>query len=103
GVGTGSLEPTGILTSLSANTNVRVALTTAGTIGAPDPYKAWQAVPQRFRRNASWLMSVDVNDKIRQLGTANVYHASTITLKEGWADSLFLKGVYEDPYMPDSV
>jgi HK97 family phage major capsid protein len=101
--GAGGLEPTGILTALSANTNVRVTLTTAGVVGAPDPYKVWEALGQRFRRNASWLMSVNVNDAIRQLGTANVYHASTVNLPEGWADSLFLRGVYESPYMPNTT
>ena len=70
--GAGTTEPTGILTALSANTNVRITLTTAGAIGAPDPYKVWAQLPQRFRNNANWLMSVDVNNKIRQLGTANV-------------------------------
>lgn len=99
--GTGTNEPQGILTALSANTNVRVAVTTAGSIGAPDPYKVWQALPQRFRRKASWLMSVGTNDAVRQLGTANVYHAYTVNLPEGWADSLFRRGVYESPYMPD--
>lgn len=101
--GSGSGEPQGILTVLSANTNVRVTLTTSGAIGAPDPYKVWKALPQKHRRNSSWLMNVGVNNAIRQLGTANVYHATTITLPEGWADVLFNSGVYESPYMPDTT
>jgi HK97 family phage major capsid protein len=103
GAGQSNLEPNGILTALSANTNVRVALTTAGTVGAPDPYKVWQALPQRFRRNASWLMSVATNDAVRQLGTANVYHAFTVNLPEAWADTLFRRPVRESPYMPDNT
>lgn len=99
--GAGSTEPTGILTALSANTNVRVALTTGGTLGAPDPYKVWQALPQRFRRNAAWLMSVATNNAVRQLGTANVYHAFTVNLPQDWADTLFRRAVRESPYMPD--
>ena len=55
----------------------------AAIIGAPDPYKVWQALPQRFRRNASWLMIVATNNAIRQLGTANVYHAYTVNLPRG--------------------
>jgi HK97 family phage major capsid protein len=102
--GTGTNEPRGILTALSANTNVRVALTTSGSgIGAPDPYKVWKALPQKFRRKANWLMSVGVNNAVRQLGSANVYHAYSINLPEEWTDSLFGKGVYESPYMPDIV
>jgi HK97 family phage major capsid protein len=101
--GSGSGEPTGILTALSANTNVRVRVTTSGTLGTPDPYKVWKALPQRFRRKASWLMSVDANNSIRQLGTANVFHAFTENLPAEWADQLFGKSTYESPYMPDTT
>lgn len=99
--GSGTGEPKGILTCLSANTNVRVRVSTQGAISSVDPYNLWQAIPQRNRRKASWLMNVTLNNAIRQLGTANVYHASTVTLPEGWADSLFQKGVFESPYMPN--
>lgn len=101
--GSGSGEPTGILTALSANTNVRVTVTTSGTLGTPDPYKVWKNLPQRFRRKATWLMSVDVNNSIRQLGTANVFHAFTENLPAEWADQLFGKTTYESPYMPDTT
>jgi HK97 family phage major capsid protein len=101
--GSGSGEPFGILTALSANTNVRVTVTTSGTIGSPDPYKVWKALPQRFRKNASWLMSVGVNNAIRQIGTTNVFHGYTVNLPEGWADQLFDSPVYESPYMPDTT
>jgi HK97 family phage major capsid protein len=99
--GSGTNEPKGILTCLSANTNVRVrAATNVGAISAADPYALWQAVPQRNRRNAAWLMNVSLNNAIRQLGTANVYHATTVTLPDGAVDTLFARGVYESPYMP---
>lgn len=101
--GSGSGEPSGILTALSANTNVRVRVTTSGTIGSPDPYKVWKALGQRFRRRASWLMSVDVNNALRQLGTANVFHAYTESLPAEWADEFFGKQAYESPYMPDTT
>ncbi len=99
--GSGTGEPRGILTALSANTNVRVTVTTSGTLGSPDPYKVWKALPQRFRRMASWLMSVGVNNGIRQIGTTNVFHGYTVNLPEEWADQLFNRAVYESPYMPD--
>jgi HK97 family phage major capsid protein len=102
--GSGSGEPFGLLTALSANTNVRVTITTSGTaFGSNDPYKTWQALPQKYRRKASWLMSVDVNNKIRQLGTANVFHAFTENMQAEWLAILFNKGVYESPYMPDTT
>jgi len=101
--GTGTGEPKGILTAISATSADRVKVTTGGSLGAPDPYKVWAALPQRYRRNASWLMSVDINNTIRQLGTSNVYHAYTDNLPVGWTDVLFNSPVYESPYMPDST
>jgi HK97 family phage major capsid protein len=102
-IGSGTGEPKGILTALSANTNVRVRVQTAGSnFGPLDPYAAWKALPKKFRRaRAAWLMSVGVNNAIRQLGTANVYHATTISLPEEWLDEMFNRRVYESPYMPD--
>jgi HK97 family phage major capsid protein len=99
--GSGVGEPNGIVTQLSANTNVRVAISAAPTLGQGDPYKVWKALPQRFRNNASWLMNVGVNNAIRQLGTANVFHAFTQNLPAEWADILFGKRTYESPYMND--
>jgi HK97 family phage major capsid protein len=104
-IGSGTGEPKGILTALSANTNVRVTVQTAGTnFSAGDPYKVWKALPKKFRRaRAAWLMSVGVNNAIRQLGTANVYHATTINLAEEWLETLFNRRAYESPYMPDAT
>jgi HK97 family phage major capsid protein len=102
--GSGSGEPTGLLTALSANTNVRVTVGTAGTnFSAGDPYKVWKALPQKYRRRAAWLMGVDVNNAIRQLGTANVFHAFTENLTAEWLAILFNKAVHESPYMPDTT
>jgi HK97 family phage major capsid protein len=98
--GSGTSEPKGILTAISAVGGDRVKVTTGGSIGAPDPYLVWQALPQKFRRNASWLMSISVNNAIRQIGAANVFHGYTVNLPAGWADQLFNRPVYESPYMP---
>lgn len=102
--GSGTNEPWGILTALSGNTNVRVRVQTSGTnFSATDPYTVWKALPQRSRRRASWLMSVGVNNALRQLGTANVFHAFTENLPAEWADTFFGKTAYESPYMPDTT
>lgn len=102
--GSGTAEPQGVLTILSATAGNRVGVQTSGAnFGPDDPYRVWKAVPQRFRRKASWLMSVDVNNKIRQIGTANVFHAYTENLPAEWADQLFGKQTYESPYMPDTT
>jgi HK97 family phage major capsid protein len=102
--GSGTGEPKGILTALSATAGDRVKFASGtGVLTAADPYAVWKALPQKFRRSASWLMSIGVNNAIRQLGTANVFHGYTVNLPEAWADQLFNKAVYESPYMPDST
>jgi len=97
--GSGTGEPNGLITQLSANTNVRVKIAAPPVLGAADPYTAWAALPQRYQGNSNWLMSVNVNNAIRQLGTSNVYHAVTVNLPAGAADRLFDRSVYMDPYM----
>jgi len=101
--GSGTNEPKGILTGLSATAGDRVVVTTPGSIVAADPYKLWAALPQKYRRGASWLMSIGVNNAIRQLGAANVFHGYTVNLPAEWADQLFGKAVYESPYMPPTT
>lgn len=101
--GTGSGEPLGIITALDADTTDEVRLTTAGALGEVDIYKVWAALPQRFRTNASWMMSVGVNNAIRRMGTAQVYHASTINLQQEWIDRLMNRRVFESTYFPDVV
>jgi HK97 family phage major capsid protein len=102
-IGSGTSEPKGILTAISAVSGDRVKVAVGGSITAPDPYAVWKALPQKYRRNASWLMSVGVNNAIRQIGAANVFHGYTVNLPEGWADQLFNRPVYESAYMPDST
>jgi HK97 family phage major capsid protein len=101
--GAGTTEPTGIITALDANADVEVTSTTDGGFGQEDIYKVWKSLPQKYRRRASWMMSVDYNNRIRQFGTANVFHAYTENLPAEWADTLFGKRVYESPYFPDFV
>ncbi len=98
---TGATAPKGILTATDASTGVEVVTTTDGQFGAEDLYKVWKSLPQKHRAKASWLMSVDVNNKIRQFGSYNNSHAYTVNLPQGAADVLFAKPVYEDAYMPD--
>ena len=99
--GSGTGEPMGIVTALDADTTVEVLLGTAGTLAAADIYNVWAKLPQRFRRKAAWLGAVDINNKIRQLGTANNFHATTVQLAAQSAEVLLGGQWYETPYMTD--
>lgn len=99
--GNGTSEPKGVTTALTAQTTTETTVTTDGAFGQEDIYKVWKAVPQKYRKRASWMLSVGVMNKIRQFGASNVYHATTVTLTEGAVETLFGRPVYENAYMPD--
>lgn len=69
-VGSGVSSPRGIFTALDANTNVEVVITTDGSFGGVDVFKVWNALPERYRSRATWLMSVSVESAIRQFAAA---------------------------------
>ena len=67
--GSGTNEPFGIFTALSNATSV-VIPTTDGSFGGADIFKAWNALPERFRANATWVMSVNVQSAVRQFAAS---------------------------------
>lgn len=77
--GTGSGQPTGIFTALQGNTNVEVIVTTDGAFGKPDISKTWAALPDRAKGNATWLMSEDVKEEIRNFD-GDDYAGRTVNL-----------------------
>lgn len=96
--GSGSGEPGGIVTLADASTGVEVVSTTDGAFGSEDIYKVWNQLPAKYQRNASWMMSVDINSRVRQMGTA-LGHAYTINLTQN-GFPLFERPVYINPNMP---
>ncbi len=101
--GSGSGEPQGVITGVDGVAGSQTRLTTAGAFGETDFYNVWKALPQRFRRNASWMMSVGCNNAIRRFGTSVAFHAFTENIVGGWVDRLMNRQVYESTYFPDVV
>jgi HK97 family phage major capsid protein len=95
-------EPQGLLTALQGGSS-KVLVTTTAAFGQEDVYKVWKSLPERFRRNASWMMSVDVNNHVRQMGTNTVFHAYTVGLPQASADQLMNSPVFTNSYFPDFV
>jgi HK97 family phage major capsid protein len=92
--GTGTNEPYGLLTRLEANTAADVAVTTSGALGAVDIYNLLADLPPRFRPNASWLMSMTVLNKVRQVSDDKLGNYVT-DLRAGYNFSLLGRPVYE--------
>jgi HK97 family phage major capsid protein len=63
--GTGVGQPTGAFVAMSNATSV-ITPTTDGSFGGVDVFKTWVALPERFRGNATWVMSAPVAAAIRQ-------------------------------------
>jgi HK97 family phage major capsid protein len=98
--GSGSAEPYGIRTYLETTSAAQVTSTTDGQFGQEDVYATWAALGQKYRRRASWLMSVDMMNRVRQLGTSTNFHAYSVNIEAGALPMLFNRPVYESPYMP---
>lgn len=101
-IGSGSGEPTGIVTALDANTNVEVTPTTDGAFGAVDLYKLWDALPIRFRRRqtTAWMSATDVMNEVRNFGTT-LGSNFTVDLTDENIPRLFGRRYYENDYMGD--
>jgi HK97 family phage major capsid protein len=66
--GTGTGQPTGIVTALAGTASV-VTPTTPETFAAADIYKLDGALPARYRTGASWLANRGIYNLIRQFDT----------------------------------
>ena len=66
--GSGSGEPTGIITALTGGSSV-VASATTDTFAIADVYALDAALPARFAANGSWLAHRAIYNKIRQFDT----------------------------------
>lgn len=100
-VGNGSTEPEGIITKLDATAGSEVLITTAGTFGAVDLYKVWAELPQKYRRRASWMSTVGVNNTARQFGNGNNSSNATVDLTASWASTVMGRPVYENDHFTE--
>ncbi len=69
--GSGTGQPTGIITALAAAAGSKVDPGTAETISAGDVYKLQNAIPPRFQPGATWSASLPVLNALRQFTTPN--------------------------------
>lgn len=97
--GTGSSQPTGIFVAAS-NATSQVVVTTDGQFGAVDLLKIWKALPERYKGNAAWIMSPDVENEIRILGNSNEAYY-TVNLAAGGIGTLFGRPIYTTDYAPE--
>jgi HK97 family phage major capsid protein len=70
-LGSGTAEPTGLITALTAAGGATVvASTTAATFALADIYLLQGSLPARYRADAAWLANNLIYNKVRQFDTA---------------------------------
>jgi len=97
--GDGSGKPYGVVHRLDANTSAEVFTTTSGVIGGVDVYKAYSALPARYRQQAAWMGDTSVLNEIRKAGDDKLGN-QTVALDSGYDFTLLGKPVVENGYMP---
>jgi HK97 family phage major capsid protein len=98
--GTGSGQPKGIITALDANTNVEVAVTTAGQFSGADINKVWAALPDRYKSNATFVMSHNVGNAVATFGNGNNLSFVTVDLT-GVVSTIRTRPAAFSSYFPD--
>jgi HK97 family phage major capsid protein len=101
--GTGTAQPTGIITKLEATAGSKVKVAAAGALTAADVFKVWNATPERFRSRPStgWGMSVSVESQIRSFSSANQSSAYfTVNLNESGISYINGAKVTRTDYFP---
>jgi HK97 family phage major capsid protein len=101
--GTGTNQPTGIVSALAANTNVLVLPGTDGAFSAPDIYNLWAQLPIRYRNPAAWMSSQDVQNEVRQFASGSSPRVDanfTVDLTQEEIPRMFGKRYYVNDYMP---
>lgn len=98
-VGTGTGQPTGIVTALVASSpSVIQTSTTTDTFAVADIYKLEGALPERHQANASWLAHRKTYNLVRQFDTAGGA-ALWETLGNGLPPTLVGQGAYRSEAM----
>lgn len=89
-LGSGTTQPFGILTALDANTNVEVTPSTDGGLYGQDISKVWTQLHERYRGNATWVMSADVAEEVAAFGNGDNLSYFTGDLRS--EPTMFLRG-----------
>lgn len=92
----------GIITALDANTNVEVVTTTDGTFSGTDVNKVWKALPDRWKANASWVMSHEVGSDIATFGNSSNLSFVTVDLT-GVIEKIRNRPIEFSSYFPGSL
>lgn len=97
--GDGNGQPTGILTTIAANSDC-YKTTRSAEISADDLINLQYSVRRPYRKNACWLCNDEVLSQIRKLKDTTQNYIWQPSLLENEPARIFGQPVYTSPYMP---
>jgi HK97 family phage major capsid protein len=99
-LGSGSGQPTGIVTALTGTAS-EVATSTADTYALADVYKLQNAVPARWRPRSRWMMALDIINLTRRFaeGSTNAQTALVQDMGEGVPSRMLGWSLHENSNM----
>lgn len=98
--GSGSSEPKGIFTAITASAGCYLTTATASTLVSADVTQVYAGIPERFRNRMTWFGNVDTEDKIRLLGTATTAGSFTVDLTQDGIPRLMGHTMLRSDYAP---
>lgn len=99
--GTGTNQPTGIVTAIDGAAN-DINTATADVLAVADIYTVQNTLGDKYQNNASWVMNKAILNDVRQFGTSNNYHGFTVDLSDGSPTQLLGNPVYKSSAMDSS-
>lgn len=103
-LGTGAVQPFGIVTALNAQAGSKVQVGTSATLVANDVYGLWKSLPIKWRRRdtVAWMSHTGTEQKIRQFGAGASADANfTVNLNSEKINPLFNRAYYENDFMAE--
>ncbi len=98
--GSGSSQPTGIITALTGGSS---EINAAGeALALADLYSLWDALPARHRRNATWMANIVLINDARQLSDAAGFNL-LVNLMDGAPGRLFGAPLVENSDMDGAI
>lgn len=98
--GSGSSQPTGIVTALTGGSS---EINAAGeALALADLYALWEALPARHRRNATWMANITIINDARQLSDAAGFNL-LVNMMDGSPGRLFGAPLVENSDLDGSI
>lgn len=100
--GTGSNQPTGIVTALAGTTRQTNMATNSAFVVA-DLFKAQEHLAEPWRSRASWVMNLAYENRVRAFGSSDNYYSQTVRLGDANVPGILGRPTYQSGAMTSAL